>query len=61
MSRIAGWFSRKGLQVQFIALTMCTIVGVMSLLGYLAVHPGSPDAEAPLPRPADSPTGRSEP
>lgn len=38
VSRIAGWFSRKGLQVQFIALTMCTIVGVMSLLGYLAVH-----------------------
>jgi signal transduction histidine kinase len=36
--RLAGWFSRKGLQVQFIALTMCAIAVVMSVLGTLAVH-----------------------
>ncbi|HLB00379.1 MAG TPA: ATP-binding protein [Bacteroidota bacterium] len=38
VSRFAGWFSRKGLQVQFIVITMCAIVAVMSILGYLAVH-----------------------
>lgn len=36
--RLASWFSRKGLQAQFIALTMCAIVVVMSVLGTLAVH-----------------------
>lgn len=38
VSRFAGWFSRKGLQVQFIVITMCAIIAVMSVLGYLAVH-----------------------
>lgn len=36
--RLVSWFSRKGLQAQFIALTMCAIVVVMSVLGTLAVH-----------------------
>ncbi|GAB4362061.1 MAG: ATP-binding protein [Deltaproteobacteria bacterium] len=38
VDRLAAWFSRKGLQVQFIALTMCAIVVVMGVLGTLAVH-----------------------
>ena len=38
VGRFAGWFSRKGLQVQFIIITMCAIIAGMSVLGYLAVH-----------------------
>src|SRR3990170_3065645 len=38
VSRFAGWFSRRGLQVQFIVITMCSTIAVMSVLGYLAVH-----------------------
>src|SRR3989304_3560841 len=38
VSRFAGWFSRRGLQVQFIVITMCATIAVMSVLGYLAVH-----------------------
>lgn len=38
MTRLIGSFSRKGLQFQFILLTMCAIIVMMSVLGYLAVE-----------------------
>jgi len=38
MTRLTGSFSRKGLQFQFILITMCAIIVMMSVLGYLAVE-----------------------
>jgi signal transduction histidine kinase len=37
MTRLIDRFSRKGLQVQFILLTTCAIIVMMSIVGYLAV------------------------
>jgi hypothetical protein len=35
MTRLIDRFSRKGLQVQFILLTTCAIIVMMSIVGYL--------------------------
>jgi sensor histidine kinase YesM len=37
MTRLIDLFSRKGLQFQFILLTTCAIIMMMSIVGYLAV------------------------
>lgn len=37
MTRLVDLFSRKGLQFQFILLTTCAIIVMMSIVGYLAV------------------------
>jgi signal transduction histidine kinase len=37
MTRLIDLFSRKGLQFQFILLTTCAIIVMMSIVGYLAV------------------------
>ena len=38
MTRLIDYFSRKGLQFQFILVTTCAIIVMMSVLGYLAVE-----------------------
>ncbi len=38
MTRLMALFSRRGLQFQFILITTCAIIVIMSVLGYLAVE-----------------------
>jgi two-component system, NtrC family, sensor kinase len=37
VKRLTAFFSRKGLQLQFVVITTCAIIVLMSILGYLAV------------------------